>query len=152
MGPGGRVGGEATTRRLRRHRSLFGVSAEKYFDRQVILWHFLSSMGDYETAWSCYRRRRNQFLLALVGWFPVGVGVGYVTQRFPGLWPYSSFVGVLLLVSLILTGSRLSEWPCPRCREPYFTTWWFNFNDPFIQRCVHCGLPKYSSSPNSNSQ
>jgi len=103
-------------------------------------------IGDYDAAWRNYRSRRNQFLFLLLGLLPVLTFVGYVTRSLHALWPFTSIVGASWLVLLIIARSRLSEWPCPRCGKPFFTRAWFSFSDPFVRRCFHCGLPKYSGS------
>ena len=106
-------------------------------------------MGDYEMAWQDYKKRRNQFLFLLIGWFPMMAACGYVIRAlFHGYRPATVFVilNIAWIVLLIISGSRLTEWRCPCCEQPFFTTWLWCFNDPFVRVCVHCRLPKYASS------
>src|ERR1700733_4950677 len=117
-----------------RLRYVSGASEGKTYGPTIDTMALSRSMSHYETAWRELRRRRNQFLFVLIAWVPVAMGVGYVARRLHAIWPYDSIVAILLIILLIITGTRLSEWPCPRCRETFFTTWWC-FNDPFVRRC-----------------
>jgi hypothetical protein len=61
--------------------------------------------------------------------------------------PVPAYVGwgwwVAWFTSLAVAWLRVQLWRCPRCAQP------FNWNGVarLAKRCVHCGLPKRSSSP-----
>jgi hypothetical protein len=96
-----------------------------------------------EQQWNEYKRRRNLFLLALLGYMPVVATLGSLIARVfhtETLFPIVAFgwMGFLAISAL-----RLNCWPCPRCGKWFAATWWYR--NPFARRCVHCGLPKYSN-------
>jgi len=56
-------------------------------------------------------------------------------------------VWILVLIRLLKVYSKFTYWLCPRCGQPfhYMVGWLGRVNNPFARRCVHCGLPKWST-------
>ena len=107
----------------------------------------MSDEPTYAAAWQDYRWRRRWFFIA---WLGGPVCIFALTACLVFLWctfPESIGIGLGLLwmASFMLTGGRLTWFRCPRCREPFFCTWWYS--NQFARKCVHCGLPKWSEPP-----
>jgi hypothetical protein len=98
---------------------------------------------DVSSAWSDYQRRRRQAWIAFLGYIPgvfvLGVPLGLL---FRSGWPFQA-VAIGWLALSAVTSYRMGSFPCPRCHKPFFRTWWYH--NSFARRCVHCGLPKWSS-------
>lgn len=98
-------------------------------------------MKGYERQWKDYRRLRNQFVLAWMGFFPVAVVLIGISRNQHS--PRLGYATVIVWIALIfLTGIRVYFWRCPRCGKQYA---------PFagsalinVQQCAHCGLPRNS--------
>ena len=97
--------------------------------------------------WKEYRRRCWVFRLALLltpAWMIyaasirtslVGYGLSHDSASFLTFMP--------MLALLIVAHLRRILWPCPRCGRPFHVTWWYS--NTWARRCVHCGLPKWTS-------
>lgn len=115
---------------------------------------------DYVDQWARFKRLRNVWLVFLVlELSPFGDWVQPLLRR---VAPSASetVVGVgpsfLVLVGLTLIGRDLFQWKCPRCAKPFAggrkvmdsvktcLDWLV-----LPQKCVSCGLPKYSTDPSS---
>ena len=107
----------------------------------------------YDRDWQQYKVLRNcalAFYLSIVLapiWAPYLTAIPLLSPRF------SLAVWVILFVFIEV---RLLSWRCPRCQQWYFVSMkqsppnlilkgWYDVI--FIRRCIHCGLRKYSSSP-----
>ncbi len=44
-----------------------------------------------------------------------------------------------------VAGIGLDRWRCPRCGRPFFYR--YGWRDPLARRCLHCGLRKWSVTP-----
>jgi len=100
-------------------------------------------MNGFERQWNEYRKRRNLFLFAFLGGLPIVSGLGSL-----GSWVLHTLapfpiLAISWIAFFVVAGIRLSCWPCPRCGDWFAATWWSH--NLFAQRCVHCGLPKYSN-------
>jgi hypothetical protein len=96
-----------------------------------------------EQQWNEYKRRRNLFLFALVGYMPVVATLGSLIVRVFHTETLFLIVAFGWMGFLAISALRLNCWPCPRCGKWFGATWWYK--NPFARRCVHCGLPKYSN-------
>lgn len=95
--------------------------------------------SDYSSPWADYRARRRLFLGVWLG----GLPVMFVSGRL------ISGCAALLLVPVWIAGSvftavHLASFPCPRCGQRFSGSW--RISNPFAQKCVHCGLPKWSET------
>jgi hypothetical protein len=101
-------------------------------------------MDDYQQDWQEYKRQRNQFWLVFVSYVPVCSAVAFVSLKlFHTLTP--GFIVALFWMGLFLyTEIRLNTFSCPRCRNSFSSTWWYN-KGFFARKCVHCGLRKYEN-------
>jgi hypothetical protein len=54
---------------------------------------------------------------------------------------------IWLLIRLLKVYSEFTYWLCPKCGQPfhYMVGWLGRANNPFARRCVHCGLPNWST-------
>jgi hypothetical protein len=97
----------------------------------------------YAEQWEEYRKRRRIFLSVLLGCFLPFV---YCILLFKVL-PDEEIVNRVYLAmfatwGLVLSWAwiRLQYWRCPRCDNYYFRGLSLN---PFVRRCLHCGLKKW---------
>lgn len=108
--------------------------------------------GEYTQEWAELRKlRRRMFRVAGAGValllvVPLDAYVSRSTAKIIGL---VLIVGwIVLLLRYFFLSFEYVYWSCPRCGEPfhYATNWCGRWNNPFAQRCVHCGLPKWVNS------
>jgi predicted RNA-binding Zn-ribbon protein involved in translation (DUF1610 family) len=108
--------------------------------------------GEYTLEWSELRRLSRRMLrvagtgVALLLAVPLSAYVPHSAAKIIGLALLVGWVGVLLRYFFL--SYEYVYWSCPRCGEPfhYRTKWYGRWNNPFAQRCVHCGLPKWVDS------
>ena len=95
-------------------------------------------------AWDDYRRRRRLLLVAALGWFPGMFVLAAPMCRLLGNG--EAFVAVMVSWAFffIAASIRLSQFPCPRCGEPFFHTWYTNMH---AKQCMHCDWPKWEEKP-----
>jgi hypothetical protein len=106
--------------------------------------------GEYSQKWLELRRlRRDMLRLALAG--------GVILVLTPLTSFFSQTVRTVLGIPIFLAAAFLlirflfllaehGNWPCPRCRRPfhYAVRWFGKWDNPFADRCAHCGLPKWA--------
>ncbi len=98
--------------------------------------------------WNEYRRRCWVFRLLLLmtpAWiiYAASIQTSLISYGLShGTAFYSTFMPMMAL--LIVANARRMLWPCPRCGRPFHVTWWYG--NPWGRRCVHCGLPKWTST------
>jgi hypothetical protein len=95
----------------------------------------------YVGAWRRYRTWARIRLIAFLGGLPYGIAVTSVTKSL-GI---EHEVPTLILPWFILFGVGLigaGLFECPRCKKFFFFTWFLS--NPFVSRCLHCGLPKWA--------
>jgi Zn ribbon nucleic-acid-binding protein len=116
----------------------------------------VDSEPDYSEQWRDLRRRRLIAWLWFLGYVP-GVAAIFATAYLlislvglPRAWIDGAFyvIAGAWMVVAYLAGHRAMAFPCPRCKQPFFRTWWY-FNS-FARKCVHCGLPKWANSKDSD--
>ena len=100
-------------------------------------------------SWSVYRKRRNIWLFAFVGYVPVVFSVGVLSTRLFSTFTPAFVLAFVWMAFLVIAGNLSLGFPCPRCGKSFFAKWWYH--NGFARRCVHCGLPKYAepTSPTS---
>jgi hypothetical protein len=106
--------------------------------------------ADYTAAWRDYRKRRFVFWVVFLSYMP-GVmafflGVGLPLASMTGIKPDYFFFAIAgtWMLAFVVTNLRAVSFPCPRCGQHFFRTWWYS--NPLARRCVHCGLPKWAMS------
>jgi hypothetical protein len=108
-----------------------------------------SESAPYASAWREYRRRRVAFLVAWLGVPMVGFFVSVVVDRATKSHALGEAVflvaGAVAALLFFFTSVRFTFWRCPRCGKLFFKAYWWN--NPFAQKCLHCGLPKYARGP-----
>ena len=89
--------------------------------------------------WREYRRRKRlMILVALAGLVLFGAGVA-VARAHRSAKPF--YVGLAVCVGMVAwTSTALSEFPCPRCGEPFHYRG--RSRNLFARKCMHCQLPK----------
>lgn len=101
----------------------------------------------YAAAWKRYKVLRLLFFVLGVGWLPFVLGIVMFTDH----WSLNSatdypamvawFLVLLWVIAACVVGAMRILWPCPRCGKLFR-----GFFRPFLpKRCVHCGLPRWSS-------
>jgi Zn ribbon nucleic-acid-binding protein len=100
-------------------------------------------MSELVDPWREYRRRRNLLLFAFLGGVPLVSITAVAGEKFFHSAAPASVVAVGWMVLFAVAGIRMNFFSCPRCHKPFFLKWWYH--DLFAGRCVHCGLPKYTS-------
>ena len=95
----------------------------------------------WKSAWETHRRDRFRSWACTFAWLPFVAIWSWFTERV--IESFGAFVVgfVLYTVCLFVVAHRASHFACPRCRKPFYRTWWHN---GFARKCVHCGLPKWS--------
>jgi hypothetical protein len=90
----------------------------------------------YAAKWRAYRLR------ARLGWGSnLAIPVACVASAKLG----SAVPLILVAVACVAARWPVARWTCPRCGNPFFQ--FVFYSNPFAQRCVHCGLPKWSTDP-----
>ena len=99
----------------------------------------------YEREWAKYRRFKTLAVVLLLALVPVGVALTSLSLR---LFERKNYLGVFWGLSCILAwvyySFRLQLFRCPRCKRPFSASWLYN-QSIFAQKCVHCGLEKFSN-------
>jgi hypothetical protein len=107
-------------------------------------------MADHSSAWKKYRRLRRQAVVVLLGGLVLEITLLVGMTLLLGPAGYRAVpitlmsVFIVWLVASIIVGDRYQRWPCPRCGRPFGKTFWWH--NPFARKCVHCGLPKWTTS------
>jgi hypothetical protein len=107
-----------------------------------ILFYSCQRMTGFEQ-WREYRKRRNLFLFAFLGFVPTVGAFGSLTRRMPHTEVLFAIFAFSWMAFFAVAIIRLNSWRCPRCGNWFAAKWWYR--NPFTQRCLHCGLPKYSN-------
>ena len=109
--------------------------------------------GEYSQEWAELRRLRQRVLTIVLAGAAVLVLVPLITTyaspsaaKITGLPLFAAWV-VLLFRFFFISGEYV-YWSCPRCGKPfhYVARWYGRWSNPFAQRCVHCGLPKWADT------
>lgn len=107
-------------------------------------------MNDFGDSWQEYRRRRNLLLFAFFGYVPIVSIVAVVTIRAPGRTTPAFVAAFTWMAFYAVAGIRFQTFMCPRCSKWFFAKCWYH--NMFVQRCVHCGLPKYALNEGTQSR
>jgi len=104
-------------------------------------------MADYTQDWNDYRRVRNHALLALLGFVPIRLIDLLIVKLFGQSMMVDFLIPILVLawiLSVLIAGSRLATWPCPRCGGRFSSRWWDKGLAFVAQSCANCGLKKFA--------
>jgi hypothetical protein len=97
----------------------------------------------YEQEWRDYRKRRKFFWVIFFTFLPGVVAIGLPLQlAFKSELPVY-ITALIWMAAFVISGCRLTFWPCPRCKKWYFTNW-LSFNQ-FSNKCFHCKLDKWET-------
>jgi uncharacterized membrane protein len=99
-------------------------------------------MNADSSVWDGYRSRRRLFWFALLGYIPGVLALGLPLQTLLHSDSPMYVVAAVWMVLYVFVGNWMMSFPCPRCRQPFFRTWWYH--NPLAMHCLHCGLPKWS--------
>jgi hypothetical protein len=107
------------------------------------LFQFLQPGDPYYPNWVELRRRTLIAWLAFAAWIPVSLILALLLDtlfRLPGalVWAAGPLAVVVMCVQVYRTA-----WPCPRCGQPYYGSWFLR-RYGLANRCLHCGLPEYA--------
>jgi len=87
--------------------------------------------------WLEYKHQRNRCLLICLGGIPAAAAIGLVL---PSIAPLAI---TAWFVASIWFSMKLSYFKCPRCEKPFIISKTRGYNG-FTQKCLNCGLPKWS--------
>jgi hypothetical protein len=101
---------------------------------------------NYEDQWRDLHRRIRLFWFVFLGG---GVGVALsgiaLDHLSPSLANYAvPWIGGGWLAAFAAAGVYRSTFRCPRCRNLFFL-WGRGWNNPYSQKCAHCGVQRWSS-------
>lgn len=102
-------------------------------------------MRDYETSWQHYRKQSRLAWFLWLAFVPVVGGVGVLITRFTRETFPIMILAVTWIIWWFVVSTRVGNFRCPRCDRPFFRAQWYH--NSFARKCVHCGLPKYSTEP-----
>jgi hypothetical protein len=111
---------------------------------------YLGRMDEYEDRWRELKRRRNQLLFAFIGYVPITLAFGVLTERLFHSDKPGFVFAILWMLYFGVAGFRYNVFPCPRCGKWFFGTWFYH--NSFARRCVHCKLPIYSTTEHAAAQ
>ncbi len=97
--------------------------------------------SSYAAAWNTYRRRRNGMITPFIA-LGAAMGLDAIAPTASFMAIHRSAVALILAAWFMFVTIRLYYWPCPRCKEPFFSR--VSFEGAFARRCSHCGLAKWS--------
>lgn len=115
-------------------------------DNPVSTPHAMSGTGEYSWEWAELRRLRRRMLwLAVAG---ATVFALVPIDNYLHLGPLLVLVWAVSVATFFVTLIQYSYWPCPRCGESFHhkSRGLSRFNNPFANRCINCGLPKWAMS------
>jgi hypothetical protein len=88
----------------------------------------------YLEAWDELRRRRVVMWASFLSWLPVGAICGYL------LGDRVVYVVLLLMAIIVVAQFRAALFRCPQCRG-FFNFRWSGFHrNPWVRKCIHCGI------------
>jgi hypothetical protein len=90
--------------------------------------------------WDDYRRRRRLWWYSVLGFVPVMAGAVLVAPSARARWTVPA-IALGWVACYVIASVRLGVFPCPRCRKAFAGAWWAH--NPFVGRCVRCGLSKW---------
>ena len=111
--------------------------------------------ADHAAAWRDYRKRTIVFWVVFLSYVPgvaaIFFAIGPSLAALTGIKPdnIGMMIALCWMIAFAIAGFRLSLFRCPRCGEPFFSTWWYG--NLFARQCVHCGLPKWAGTNETNS-
>ena len=110
----------------------------------------MNTSEQFISAWADYRRRRRWFFGAWLGGFVVVASLATLLASLSSGLGTAAFwiLGPAWMVSFVVVAARLQLFKCPRCRRPFFNAFWYR--NPLAQKCVHCGLRKWSTEDSSH--
>ena len=97
-----------------------------------------------DDAWRQYRRGQAAMWIIFVSIIPAEMFIAPLLSK---VWRPSTdsivIVFIVWAVGLLSASSYVGFWSCPRCHNPFHLKGWRG--RLFARKCLHCGLPKYSS-------
>jgi hypothetical protein len=87
-------------------------------------------MSDYGKEWQEYGRRRKQYSLALLAFYPFFFGLVVLSElsEIVARSKLAFFLSLIYASLLFYAAVRVSRWPCPQCKQPFCSVY-----------CVHAG-------------
>jgi hypothetical protein len=105
--------------------------------------YIFESMDGYESGWRTLRHRRNQLLLAFIGYVPITFALAVLADKLFHSYKLPFVFALSWMLLFAIASIWYSRFPCPRCGKPFFSTWLYH--NGFARRWVHCKLPLYSA-------
>jgi hypothetical protein len=97
-----------------------------------------------DSRWRNFEKREWTVFLLFLGYLPGVFALSYPLDRlFGSAVPFALVVAVAWMGAFGAAVFWHGNFPCPRCREPFFRrSWWYQRG--LAKRCVHCGLPLWA--------
>lgn len=103
-----------------------------------------SHIGGPAGSWHELKRRQKRAVVVFFLWFPTTVVVSFLSVLLIGREADLGFIfGLTWMASLAREYILLISWRCPKCGKPFM--WGNRVAWPFVSKCIHCGLPKYTN-------
>jgi hypothetical protein len=96
-----------------------------------------SEMSDYQQEWQRYKRLKAYFFILWLAPFFFFTAVTKAV-KIPAL---SAMIFILYAIIFLFAGFRFKAFRCPQCGNTFCDSWKF----PFADKCIHCGLRKFST-------
>ena len=109
------------------------------------LYSFLKPSHAYYENWQELRRRRKRFWIGTALMYPGMLLLWILVSPLCFLLVTEVPFGIVALaMTAAWTAMRMdhANWPCPRCKQPFFRYWGMNYS--LACRCLHCGLELYA--------
>ena len=101
-------------------------------------------LPSYSAAWARYRRGKNLFIASMVGVVPAFMLIGCWLSNVIGSETPLYAAAFLTMAYVVLGAVVHTYWRCPRCGKSFHLNG--SYGNAIAQRCLHCGLPKWSGT------
>src|SRR5258708_6052964 len=118
-------------------------------DNLAVLDQTREAHGDkYQREWQAYRRRRNRLAVYIAAEFlaflPFVALVATVERRLFSTGNLAMPAAICWAGLYLFTGSRLRNFPCPRCGRNFFGGFFATPGNVMGRKCANCGLRKFA--------
>lgn len=103
---------------------------------------FPAEAPDYDSQWKELDKRSRVVWGMFAAYAPAVSGFAFLAAMLmqAASGPLDLLVAVTYIVVSLMFSAHLSNFPCPRCGQPFFRT--KSWGNPFSRRCMHCGLQR----------
>jgi hypothetical protein len=103
-------------------------------------------MGTYTNAWSEFKSRRNNALVAIFCAFALGI-YAFSQDHNRTIYPVAFIATIFCMTGATFFYRRWRSWPCPKCGKPFMANRGDTFGEGIYltfgtKHCSYCGLTK----------